>query len=143
MWRWVSGRVLTRARQQGGGRERGRVGARVGLTLQLLLRRPRGAPGAQAGTWQDVEDGDAVVHAQVVVRRVQLGRHPAVRSMAGWGGVGWVAGWLGLLPILLLPDKQHTSAQDPTAAPDPKPCLHDLEQVRLGIACSSRDTGEQ
>ena len=83
-----------------------------------------------AHTRQDVEDGDAVVHAQVVVRRVQLGWDPAAALVQGSRGevrqpIADESDSAAALQLLPPP---------PLSLPDPESRLHHLEQGGLGVA---------
>jgi hypothetical protein len=66
----------------------------AGLTLQQsLVCRGGAAPGPHTATWQDVEHGHAVVHPEVMPRRVQARRLPArARTAAGKRGGEGVVG---------------------------------------------------
>lgn len=61
-----------------------RMGRLLELQLLAMSRACKGGCCAALPTWQDVEHSHPVVHLEVVLRRVHLGRHPA----AGHGGSG-------------------------------------------------------
>ena len=89
--------------------------------LELSLR----AAFPPRGTWQDVKYGHSVVHPQVVVRRVQLGRHPASAPAArrARGATRHELRIHKVAPLLLVPTGTSQLMQSPhsllAAAPSP------------------------
>lgn len=86
--------------------------------------------------WQDVKDGHAVVHPQVVVRRMQLGRHPGrvVRRMimdhAAWAPLRRqlqlehmhgreLRGWAPHVPCMAISAQRLARTRPPTRTPPP------------------------